>query len=88
MFGRRKAPEINPMDQVMTPDGPGLVMSAAQNSDGHYVHFKVSLDDGPMEGEYRQYHIRDLYPLSARRSKAVNYLDHAPEPGQNFDDKA
>lgn len=88
MFGRRQAPNIDIMDHVMTPDGPGYVVDSSQNRDGHYVWFKVHLEDGPFAGETNTFHLKDLRPIN-KQGKATAYLNDAPNRiGQYIDKKA
>ena len=89
MFGGgRAAPNIEPMDEVITPDGPGIVVDASQNRDGHYVWFQVDLSDGHGASEVHRYHIRDLKPVQDY-GKATAYLSQSPDrKGQNFKDQA
>lgn len=90
MFGSSWAPDINPADTVMTPHGKGVVVDARQNNDGYYVFFVVEITDenSPHNGQRADFNIKELQLLSNVNSKAVNYLNDAPAPGQHFDDKA
>jgi len=87
MFGAGAwAPDINPADTVMTPRGKGVVIDARQNRDGHYIFFTVELLDGPHDGERSDFNIDELSLLPS--APVTGYLNDAPEPGQNFSDKA